>query len=243
MRLVGVRHRNRAARVMEDKTFSFLIIAVSLAFAWILWPFYGAVLWATAIAILFAPLYRRLSRSMRQRRTLAAVATVLIVVLMVILPVALFAASLAQEASSVYRNIQSGELNFGRYFQQIFDALPPWAGNLLDRFGLTDIGAVQERLSAGLMRGSRFLTAQAINIGQNTFDFIVSLFLMLYLLFFLLRSSSCCATVRSCPGVSRQRFRYARSNNAPSSTNSPSSSAPRSRATSSWPCCKERSGA
>lgn len=172
---------------MEDKTFSFLIIAVSLAFAWILWPFYGAVLWATAIAILFAPLYRRLSRSMRQRRTLAAVATVLIVVLMVILPVALFAASLAQEASSVYRNIQSGELNFGRYFQQIFDALPPWAGNLLDRFGLTDIGAVQERLSAGLMRGSRFLTAQAINIGQNTFDFIVSLFLMLYLLFFLLR--------------------------------------------------------
>jgi hypothetical protein len=38
---------------IEDKTFSWLIIAVSLAFAWILWPFYGAVLWATIIAILF----------------------------------------------------------------------------------------------------------------------------------------------------------------------------------------------
>lgn len=172
---------------LEDKTFSFLIIAVSLAFAWILWPFYGAVLWATVIAILFAPLYRRLSRAMRQRRTLAALATVLFIVLMVILPLTLIAAALLHEASSVYARIQSGELNFGRYFQQVFDALPAWSAALLDRFGLTNLGAVQARLSAGLMRGSQFLAGQAINIGQNTFDFIVSLFLMLYLLFFLLR--------------------------------------------------------
>jgi predicted PurR-regulated permease PerM len=172
---------------MEDKTFSFLIIAVSLAFVWILWPFYSAVLWATVIAVLFAPLYRRLSRSMRQRRTLAALATVLIIVLMVILPLTLIAASLVREASRVFAMIQSGELNFGRYFQQVFDALPAWAATLLDHFELTDFGAVQERLSAGLTRGSQFLAAQAINIGQNTFDFIVSLFVMLYLLFFLLR--------------------------------------------------------
>jgi predicted PurR-regulated permease PerM len=172
---------------LEDKTFSWLIIAVSLAFAWILWPFYGAVLWATIVAILFAPVYRRLSRSMRQRRTLAALATVLIILVMVILPLTLIAASLAQEAYGVYERIQSGELNFGRYFQQAFGALPAWAATLLDRFGLTNLGAVQERLSAGLIRASQFLAARAINIGQNTFDFIVNLFLMLYLLFFLLR--------------------------------------------------------
>lgn len=58
-------------RTLEDKTFLFLIIAVSLAFAWILWPFYGAVLWAIVLATVFAPLHRRLSRSM-QRRNLAA---------------------------------------------------------------------------------------------------------------------------------------------------------------------------
>ena len=45
---------------LEDKTFLLLVIAVSLAFAWILWPFFGAVLWGTILAILFAPLYRRL---------------------------------------------------------------------------------------------------------------------------------------------------------------------------------------
>jgi predicted PurR-regulated permease PerM len=46
---------------------------------------------------------------------------------------------------------------------------------------------VQERLTAELAKGSQFLAAQAINIGQNTFDFIVSFFVVLYLLFFLLR--------------------------------------------------------
>jgi predicted PurR-regulated permease PerM len=37
------------------------------------------------------------------------------------------------------------------------------------------------------MKASQFLAAQALNIGQNTFDFIVKLFIVLYLLFFLLR--------------------------------------------------------
>lgn len=174
-------------RTLEDKTFLLLIVAVSLAFAWILWPLYGAILWGTVIAILFAPLYRRLSKSMRQRRTLAALATVTIIVVMVILPVTLIATLLLKEASSVYEMIRTGELNFGQYFRQAVGALPAWAVNLLDRFGLTNFGAVQERLSAGLLKGSQFLGAQAINIGQNTFEFVASVFVLLYLLFFLLR--------------------------------------------------------
>ena len=34
-------------RTLEDRTLLLLIIAVSLAFAWILWPVFSAVLWAT----------------------------------------------------------------------------------------------------------------------------------------------------------------------------------------------------
>ena len=171
----------------EDKLFVFLIVAVSLAFVWILWPFYGAILWGTVIAIVFVPLYRRLLSSMRQRRTLAALATLAIILVMVILPLTLIAAALLQEGFSTYERIQSGEMNFGRYFQQVYNALPSWLAGLLDRLGLTNLGVMQERLSAGLTNGIRFLAAQALNIGQNTLDFIVSLFIMLYLLFFLLR--------------------------------------------------------
>ena len=169
-----------------DRPFTVLLIAVSVAFGWILGPFSGAILWATIIAIIFAPLHRRLTRSMG-RRNLATLATVALVIVVVIAPLTLVVGLLVEEAATVYQRMRSGELNFGRYFQQILDALPPWATNLLDRFGLTDLGDIQDRLSAGLLRSSQFIAAQAINIGQNTFEFIVSLFIMLYLLFFLLR--------------------------------------------------------
>ena len=174
-------------RTLEDKTFLLLVVAVSLAFGWILWPFYGAVLWATVLAVVFAPLYQRLARSTRQRRNLAALATVSIIVVIVILPATLITASLIQEASGLYEKFRSGELNLARNFQQVLDALPGWLTGMLQGFGLTDLASVQEKLSDVLMKGSQFLAAQAINIGQTTFELIVRLFIMLYLLFFLLR--------------------------------------------------------
>jgi predicted PurR-regulated permease PerM len=106
---------------------------------------------------------------------------------MVILPLTLISGLLVQEGLSVYERIQSGELNIARYFEQVFSALPAWLTELLDRFGLTNLGVVRERLSTGLMTGSQFLATKALSIGQNTFDFIVNLFIVLYLLFFLLR--------------------------------------------------------
>jgi predicted PurR-regulated permease PerM len=175
-------------RGLEEKSFLLLLVAVSLAFAWILWPLNGAILWGTVSAIVFAPLYRRLLRSTRrQRPNIAALATVTIILLIVILPLTVIGALVLREASGIYRKIQSGELELKHLFRQASDALPAWASGLLNYFGLNDLGAVQERLTAELAKGSQFLAAQAINVGQNTFDFIVSFFVVLYLLFFLLR--------------------------------------------------------
>ena len=174
-------------RTREDKAFLLLIVAVSLAFAWILSPFYGAILWATVLAILFAPLHRLLLGSMQQQHSLAAIATVLVIMLLVILPLTFVITLLVQEASGVYDSIRSGELNFGRYYQQVLNALPAWATRLADRFGLTDFEAMQGKLAAGLLAASQFVGAQALNIGQNAFDFVISLLLMMYLLFFFLR--------------------------------------------------------
>jgi predicted PurR-regulated permease PerM len=174
-------------RMLEDKTFFFLLVAISLAFAWIVWQFYGAVLWGIVAAIVFAPVYRQMLKTMQQRRSLAALATVAIVVLSVIVPLGLITAAIVQEASSVYESIQSGELNLGRFFQQIVEALPAWATNWLGRLGLADVGGVQQRLTTALVTSSQFFATQAVSIGQHTAEFVLSLFVMLYLLFFLLR--------------------------------------------------------
>jgi predicted PurR-regulated permease PerM len=179
--------RGRLVSNLEDRTFLWLVVVVSLAFAWILAPLFGAILWATIVAILFTPLYRRLVPMMRNKRTPAALATLAVVVVVVILPLALITTLLVQEASGVYERLRSGELNIGDYVRQLISASPGWLTALLARFGMTDLADVQQRLSTALLRSSQLLAGQAINVGQNTLDFIVSLFVMLYLLFFLLR--------------------------------------------------------
>ena len=172
---------------IEHQGFLLLLTAVTLAFAWVLYPFYGAVLWAVVVAVLFAPVYRRLLQAMQGRPSLAAAVTVLIIIAMVILPLVLIAASLVQEASSLFAKIQSGEYNFGSYLQRIFDALPAWATGLLERLNLADFSALREKLTSGLVKGGQILAPQALSIGMNTFDFVIRLGIMLYLLFFLLR--------------------------------------------------------
>ena len=46
---------------------------------------------------------------------------------------------------------------------------------------------LRERIARGAMQGSEFLATKAFDIGQNTFQFLVGFFVMLYLLYFFLR--------------------------------------------------------
>jgi predicted PurR-regulated permease PerM len=181
--------RESASAYLDRRALLLLLTAVSLAFGWILLPFYGTILWASIIALLFGPVYRRLLLRLR-RPTPAALLTLAIVLLTVILPFALVTAALAREAASVYPLLKSGELNPALYFHGVFDRLPEWVGTLLDRFGLIDFDAVQRRLIAGLAQGSQFIATQALSIGQGTFEFVAGIFITLYLAFFLIRDGA-----------------------------------------------------
>jgi predicted PurR-regulated permease PerM len=174
-------------RTTEDNALLLLILALSVAFAWILAPFYGAVLWGVVFAILFTPLYTRLRVLVRGHHALAAIATVLLVLVVLILPLIALASSLTREVTTLYLRIQSGELAPGQFLQSLFDALPPWALQLLERFGDTDSDALKARANAALLRVSQLAGRHVFSAGQNMLSFAVSLFVMLYLLYFLLR--------------------------------------------------------
>ena len=178
---------------IQQKFFLLLLTVVSIGFGWILLPYSGAVFWGMVLAILFAPLYRRLLRTTGQRPTAAALLTLLSIVVMVILPLSLITASLIQQAVGIYANIGSGQINFGAYFQQVIHVLPDWLVGLLERFQLTDLDSLQQKLADGAAQVSQFFARHAINVGRNTFDFLVSLTIMLYLLFFLLRDGQALA--------------------------------------------------
>jgi predicted PurR-regulated permease PerM len=172
---------------LQQKFFLSLLVLVTLAFGWILVPYAGAVFWGVVLAILFAPLFRRLLRATKDRPNTAALLTLLIIVVSVILPVSLIAASLFRQAAAIYTMVSSGHIDFGMYFQRVLHILPGWLLSLLDHFQLTDLASLQQKLSAGAAQVSKTVAGRALDVGRNTFDFLVSLTIMLYLLFFLLR--------------------------------------------------------
>ena len=126
-----MRSTTNATGRLQQRTLLCALLVISLAFGWIVLPFYGTILWATIIALLFAPLNRWLVLRLRSRRTAAALLTLLTVLLLVVIPLLLVVAALVREVAAVAARLQSGDLNLALYFRGLFDALPAWAGALL----------------------------------------------------------------------------------------------------------------
>lgn len=174
----------------ENRALLPLLVAVSAALVVVLLPFYAAIMWGVILALLFTPLYRWMLLKVCRQPTLAALCTMVVVILIVIIPATLVMIALAQEASAIYLRLQSGELNPALYFRHIFDRLPDWVTAVLDRLGLANFNTLQRRITTAMAQGSQFAATQVFNIGQNTFEFVISMFIALYLAFFLIRDGN-----------------------------------------------------
>ncbi len=171
----------------DNRALPAMLVVVSLALAAVLLPFYGAILWGSILALLFSPLYRWLLPQLGQRRNTAALVTLLAALVMVVLPLALVSALLVQEAAVLYQQLLTGEIDPAKYFRGIFNALPEGITAVLDRFGLVSFNTLQRRLTAALTQGTQAIATQTFNAGQNAFEWVASLFIMIYLSFFLIR--------------------------------------------------------
>ncbi len=172
---------------VQDLGFPIAVVAVTAAFIWLLLPYYGAILWAVILAILFNPLQRWLERMTGGRRSAAAGLSVLACICIVVIPAALVMTSLAQEATGLYLRLSTRELNPGAVLAQVENALPEFARRALDALDFGNISEVEARLTTFFLQASQTIATHALSIGQNTAWFLISLGIMLYLLFFLFR--------------------------------------------------------
>lgn len=194
--------------VMEQRSFLVLLGLVSLLFLYLLKPFFSAVFWACVVGILFHPLHHWLLRRWG-RPNLAALATLVVCVLVGVAPVLFILSSFFQEGTVIYQRIQSGELNPGEYVDRIRQGFPAFQA-LLERFHI-DLAGLKAQLSGSAIAVSRLLAQNALEIGQNMLQFFVSLALMLYLAFFLLRDGSklLALVIRALPlGDARERLLF-----------------------------------
>lgn len=171
----------------EQRMLRLMLVVVSVALVWILLPFYGAVLWGAIIALLFTPLYRWLLPRLHGRRSLAALLTITAATLIVVLPSVLLSGALAREARQMFELVESGEVQPAQWLRGLFDTLPAWITAPLGHFGLADFDTVQLELTEALTKASKFLATQTLNVGQNALGLLVSVFIALYLAFFLVR--------------------------------------------------------
>jgi len=177
-------------KTVRNKSLVILLGLVTAAFIWILLPFYGAVFWAVILGILFAPMQRRLQLKLGWERNLTSLLTLSICLVIAILPVIILAFFLVQEGAILYKNIESGELDIAGYVSHFKHSLPPYFQHLLDRSGVGELSGLREKIIKSAVTGNEYFATQVFSFGQGTFDFVVSFFTMLYLLYFFLRDGA-----------------------------------------------------
>lgn len=181
---------SRRLRPFDDGAFLLLVVVVTVAFGWVVAPFFSALFWSTVLAILFMPLHRHLVAASGGRRSLSALATLVVILVIVILPTAFVSAALVQEAANLVARVKAGELDFAAQYQALLKALPPWIADHATRLGLTDLPGIRARASESLLGMSQGVVGHVLSLGQNTFGFLLQLGVMLYVLFFLLRDGA-----------------------------------------------------
>lgn len=196
---------------LETRTFLAMLVGVSLAFVFLMKPFFGPIFWAIAIALIFHPLQMLLVRKLGERPNLNALITLTVCMLIVVIPVLVLITSLVAEGVGVFQQIQDGEIKPGEYIDQVNKSFPA-IQSFLAQFDVS-FSEIRDRVVSLFVGGSQFLAKQALGIGQNTFQFFLGLALMMYLAFFLLRDGNKLIDlmIRALPlGDERERLLFAK---------------------------------
>jgi predicted PurR-regulated permease PerM len=170
---------------VERAFFVALLLAITLAFLWLIRGFLQPIFWAIALGIVVYPLHARLVPRVRNRESLAAALSMLAVVVVVVLPLIGVAAAVTSEGRALYQRLDAGDVGLQGLYARAQESMPQIA-TLLERFGI-DASRLEGQLSSAALTASRFVASRALSIGQDTLRVTVFFFLMLYLLFFFLR--------------------------------------------------------
>lgn len=168
-----------------------IVVAVLLALAlyWMLVPFWGALAWGICLAFLLAPVHDGLTRKLKGHAGLSAgIITVLVPVLLAG-PLVSLGVAFANQVADLVARLQQQPLRFDASLLAQLERYP-FIGSLAEwlRQNLT---ATTEQLQGWLVSGAqmllRSLAATSGSFVLSALGTIIHFFMMLFLLFFLLR--------------------------------------------------------
>ena len=175
---------------LYQKGFMIVVAALfALALYWMLAPLWGALAWGICLAFLLAPVHRSLTRKLKGRAGLSAGIITVLVPALLAGPLASLGAAFANEAADLVTRLQNQPLRFDAGLLAQLEHYP-FVGSLAEwlRQNLT---ATTEQLDGWLVSAIQMLLQSLAATGGNfvlsALGTIVHFFMMLFLLFFLLR--------------------------------------------------------
>ena len=168
-----------------------IVVTVIFAFAlyWMLAPFWGALAWGVCLAFLLAPMQSWLTRKLNGRAGVAAGIITLLVPVVLAGPLVSLGVAFANQFSALVARLQQQQLRFDDSLLMQLER-NPLIGSLAEwlRHNLT---ATTEQLQGWLESGSQMLLKSLAASGGDfvlsALGTIINFFIMLFLLFFLLR--------------------------------------------------------
>jgi predicted PurR-regulated permease PerM len=164
-----------------------LVVAASLLFLAVAWPFLKPLILGALLAGLSRPLYRWVTRVLRGRKSLAAALTLVILFLLVVGPLSAFIGVVVQQAINISNDaipwVQQhvGSATAFNAHDWLVHQFPPLAPYVPEQ---QEIAAHAAKVAQA---AGAFLVAGATQLTAGTAAFLLNLFVMLYAMFFFLR--------------------------------------------------------
>jgi len=170
---------------LEQIFFFTLLVVATLAFFGVLQVFVIPIFWAVAFAVVFEPLNDRCAELLGGRGALASAITLLGIVLLVLVPLLFLGFAVTAEVTALVAAMEGGRVDAAAPLRWIRENAPAVL-TALEGAGI-DFDSIKSNVSSFAITAGRWAAGNALQIGQNTLQFVIGVTLMLYLLFFLLR--------------------------------------------------------
>jgi len=167
---------------IQSYVFIGLLIGVTIAFFWMLRPYIYAIFWAAVVATLFYPVNKFILKKVgKTRKPLAASITMVLAILVFLIPLAGIASLVANQAVNIYQEFGNEDTynQVNGYLESTMES--PYVKDLV---GQIDI---QEKLSEWSSDISGYAYKFLTSWGQNTLQFVIQFFIMLYALYYFIK--------------------------------------------------------
>jgi predicted PurR-regulated permease PerM len=169
-----------------------VVAVVLLAIGVILRPFAIPIAWAAILAFLMFPLQQRLTRTFKGRNVLTAAILTALTPIAIFVPLSLLAMAFAKQLAALGAALQANAdlFDLGSWLDPAqHPTTASWAGWLRARFDL-HLADVQEYLRQGAQEWAGRLARSSGQVFLNTAGVVLRFFLMLFVLFFILRDGA-----------------------------------------------------